>query len=346
MGIAEQEYGDFSARLYGKAYNGRIPAVGHFELTFKCPLECMFCYCTVYTSPEHTRREVTTEQAVRILDQAADAGCLWMTFSGGDPFIRPDFMQIYNHAIARGLICTIFCSGLLATDEWIRHLQKNPPLKIELPLYGITKATYEATSGKKNTFERAVANIRKMIAAGLPIRIKSKIIDLNAHEVPALKHFVETELGVDFNPSWDLYPRLDGSKDHLAHRLNPLEVRKLEALNDGPMGCESSTANLVSDELNPKVFRCASGVNSFYVNPYGELNFCTFVRQASYDLKTGNIAHGVAQLYDHLLSMTYDDGTSCKSCAIQGSCGNCPGHAVLETGSLTGKSQYLCDENH
>jgi radical SAM protein with 4Fe4S-binding SPASM domain len=348
MSISELQYGDFSTRVNDKSFDQGIPTMGHFELTFKCALKCVFCYCTPYTSPEHTQHEVTTEEAIRILDQVADAGCLWMTFSGGDPFIRPDFMQIYDHAISRGIIPTILCSGLIVTDEWLEHFKKYPPFKIELPLYGITKETYEATAGKKNTFERAMANIRKLVEAGLPVLIKSKILSLNVHEVPAIQAFVQEELGLEFNPNWFLYPRLDGTRDHLAFRLNPLEVRKLEAVH-GEISCDSSTPIPTEDETSPpnsKAFSCAAGINSFYINPYGELNFCTYVRQSSYDLRTGTLKEGMRKLQKELLDITYEKSSACGSCSIKSSCQNCPGHAVLETGSLTGKSDYLCEVNH
>lgn len=343
--MAELPYGEFSAALNRKGHAGKLPMVGQFELTFKCALECFFCYCTVYTSPEHTKREVSTAEAKAILTKVAEAGCLWMTFSGGDPFVRPDFREIYAHARALGIIPSIFCSGLIATDDWIEYLRENRPLRIELPLYGVTRETYEAVSGKKNTFDRAVANIRKFVAAGLPVRIKSKISKKNFHERDALGEFIEKELGLEFNPSWDIHPRLDGSRDHLVDRLDPLEVRILESRH-GVVGCDSSTESLRSDDVNPKVFRCGAGVHSFYVNPYGELNFCSYVRKAAFDVKTGDLGEGMQKLREELLGLEYADGHSCKTCAIQAGCENCPGHAVLETGSYTGKSQYLCDVNH
>jgi radical SAM protein with 4Fe4S-binding SPASM domain len=284
-------------------------------------------------------------EALRIVQEAADGGCLWMTLSGGDPFIRSDFREIYDFVVSLGIIPTIFASGLIMTDEWLEHLQKTPPLKIEVPLYGITAETYEQVAGKKGTFATAVNNIRRMVDAGLPLKLKSKILTLNLHEVDLLKDFVESELGLPFVANYFLYPRLDHSRDHLQYRLTPAQILALEKSYD-ISGCDSSSSNNHADEQNPDLFRCAAGINSFYVNPYGELNFCTYVRQSSYDLKTGSIVDGVKALRADLLSRTRDESSACGKCSIQGSCQNCPGHAVLETGSLDGKSEYLCEVNH
>lgn len=340
----DEQYLDFSDRLYTQSYLAEVPTHGQFELTFRCPLKCTFCYCTCYTSPEYTRNELTTAQVITILDQAAEAGCLWMTLSGGDPFIRPDFRQIYDHCVKLGFITSIFASGLIVTDDWIEHFRNYPPFKLELPLYGVTANTYEAVSGKKNTFGRAVSNIKKLINAGISVRIKSKILKTNVAEIEQLKLFVEQELGLEFEPYYFLYARLDGSTDHLENRLSPLQIRILEE-KFGSLGCDSSTQAQTSDETNPKLFRCAAGVNSFYINPYGEMNFCTYVRTSSYDLKSGTLRDGVKKLKQELLTLTRSADDSCTSCSIQSTCSNCPGHAVVETGSMFGRSEYLCQTN-
>ncbi|NUM89485.1 MAG: radical SAM protein [Bdellovibrionales bacterium] len=339
-----QEYSDFSARLYEKTFRARVPSHGHFELTFRCALKCGFCYCSCYTGPEHAGRELATPEVLRILDEAAAGGCLWMTFSGGDPFIRPDFRKIYDHALDLGMIVSIFCSGLLMTDEWLEHLKATQPLKIELPLYGVTAETYEAVAGRSHTFGPAVRNIRKMLAAGLPVKLKTKITRGNLHETGLIRDFVEKELGLEFFPNYYLYPRLDGSRVHLSDRLSVQEIVQLERVFTFD-SCDSGTEAMASMS-DPRLFRCAAGVNSFYINPWGELNFCTYVREGSWDLRKGSISDGVAALRNHLLSRSHAAESACGSCKIQSSCQNCPGHAVLETGELGGRSEYLCSVNH
>lgn len=339
------EYGELSARIYSKTYRNAVPSHGHFELTFKCPLKCVFCYCSCYTSPEFTRRELSTEEVFSILDQAAEGGCLWMTLSGGDPFIRKDFRAIYDHARGLGIIINILCSGLIMTDEWLQHLQEAPPLKVELPLYGVTAETHDAVSGRKGSFGIVRKNILRMIAAEVPLRLKTKITTQNLHEVQAVERFIEKELGLKFNPNYLLYPRLNGDRAPLQYRLSPAQVVELE--NEfGKAACESTTESAGADLASAKLFRCAAGINSFYINPYGELNFCTYVREESWDLRKGSIVDGVKFLREVLLGRALPKNSSCGTCSIQSSCENCPGHAVLETGLLEGKSDYLCDLNH
>lgn len=382
-------YGDFSERVYNQSYKEEIPTRGHFELTFRCPLHCTFCYCTPLTSHHFFKKELSTSEVLRILDEAACEGCLWMTFSGGDPFIRADFKTIYDHTIKLGIIPTIFASGFIMSEGWIDHLVKNPPLKIEIPLYGHQKEIHEKVAGKKNSFEIMIRNIKKMVQAGLPLKIKSKILKINYNEVEGLKKFIEDDLGLSFNPNYFLFSKLDGSNEHLNERLTPDQISyliniydikdfqdhkregqdlrtedKLERIeidnqtnmknkaitkvneNKDDKGCkENKNAEPYLEADHRKLFRCAAGVNSFYINPYGELNLCSYIRFKSYDLKEGSLIDGMKFLKDNLLEKKEKPQSSCFDCKIKTTCQNCPAHAFFEEGSVHEKSRYLCEVN-
>mgnify|MGYP001600827385 CR=1 FL=1 len=340
-------YGEFSERIYDQSYLAGALTHGQMELTFACPLKCEFCYCTCYTSQEHTRRELKTPEVIRILDEAAAAGCLWMTFSGGDPMLRPDFREIYDHAQLLGMIVTVFCSGQLLTPNWIEHFRTHPPFKIELPLYASDATTHERVSGTPRSFNHTLSNIRAALAAGIPLRIKSKITTLNTVGIEALRALIEDDLGLPFRPSYDLYPRLNSDPAPLALRLQPRELSNHQE-RYGREICDSNAqaASEATEGPNLSLFRCAAGVNTFYVNPYGSLVFCTFVRGAAYDLRSGTLQQGVAWLRAQLLNQTRTPESKCGSCKISSSCANCPGSAVLETGDMHQSTEYHCEVNH
>lgn len=346
--ISNSEYGVFSESLYDKSFSTSTPTHGHFELTFRCPLACDFCYCSCYISDAHVARELNTDQVIRILEEAAQMGCLWITFSGGDPFLRKDFITIYKHAQSLGLIVSVFCSGLIFTQEWRELFKSYPPFKLEFPLYGSSAAVHEAVSGIKGSFSKIITNLKRMQEDGISVRVKTKVTKKNLADVQSLRNFLEDEFQLEFRSNYFLYPKLNGDSEHLSERLSKEEIVALEKEISFEK-CDSKTEILSEDlgeaSVSTKLFRCAAGVNSFYVNPYGELNFCTYVRQSSYDLKQGSLKEGMAKLRRELLQLEYPKGSACGTCSIQGSCQNCPGHAYLETGTLEGKSDYLCEVN-
>ena len=66
------------------------------------------------------------------MDEIHKEGCLWLTFTGGDPLVREDFLEIYSHAKKKGFIVTIFTNGQAFTKEIFDYLGKSPPFSIEI----------------------------------------------------------------------------------------------------------------------------------------------------------------------------------------------------------------------
>jgi MoaA/NifB/PqqE/SkfB family radical SAM enzyme len=97
--IPEISYSEFGERLNKQIVAERIPVSGSFELTFRCNLRCAHCYCNLPLNDQDTiEKELATEEVFNILDQIAEAGCLWLLITGGEPLLRKDFLEIYTYA--------------------------------------------------------------------------------------------------------------------------------------------------------------------------------------------------------------------------------------------------------
>ena len=68
--------------------------------TNQCNLKCVHCY---QDAEEATERELTTDEAKKMIDEIARAGFKIMIFSGGEPLLRPDIYELVAHAASRGL---------------------------------------------------------------------------------------------------------------------------------------------------------------------------------------------------------------------------------------------------
>src|SRR5439155_4601431 len=80
------------------------------EVTHRCPLHCP--YCSNPTELAATRRELTTEEWTRVLNQAAELGVLHVGFSGGEPLQRPDLAELAAAARAAGLYSNLITSSI------------------------------------------------------------------------------------------------------------------------------------------------------------------------------------------------------------------------------------------
>ena len=92
-GLPDSGYLPFRDRLYRKALRSRVPLAGSIEVTASCNLRCRHCY----VAGEAGRYdEMCTEELLGLIDQLADAGCLWLLITGGEPLMRSDFEAFYT----------------------------------------------------------------------------------------------------------------------------------------------------------------------------------------------------------------------------------------------------------
>ena len=67
---------------------------------------------------------------------------LFLTFTGGDVFVRKDFLDIYMYAKKKGFIIEIYTNGVLINDNIVEVFTKYPPLLVDISLYGSCEKTY------------------------------------------------------------------------------------------------------------------------------------------------------------------------------------------------------------
>ena len=134
-------YSDFSGRIHKESTATRTPLTGSIEVTRRCPLRCVHCYNNLPVNDRARSSELTYEEHCRILDEIAEVGCLWLLYTGGEIFLRTDFLDIYTYAKKKGLLLTLFTNGVLINERVADYLAEWPPFIIEITLYGHTKET-------------------------------------------------------------------------------------------------------------------------------------------------------------------------------------------------------------
>src|SRR6185436_5891058 len=120
-----RDYSEFSKALHDRQTGKRLPLSGTIEVTRRCPLVCAHCYNNLPMNDEQARTtELSLEEHRRLLDELSDAGCLWLLYSGGEIFARPDFIDIYSYAKQKGFLITLFTNATLITERIADHLAK------------------------------------------------------------------------------------------------------------------------------------------------------------------------------------------------------------------------------
>ena len=120
------------------------------ELTYRCPLHCVFCYNPVnYT--DHSR-ELDTAQWLDVLRQARALGAAQLGFSGGEPLLRDDLETLVGEARKLGFYTNLITSGIGLTDKRLAALKDAGLDHIQLSFQDSTQELNDFLSSTK-TFD-------------------------------------------------------------------------------------------------------------------------------------------------------------------------------------------------
>ena len=332
----------FFRDLFRRAEAARVPLAGTLELTRRCNLRCAHCYLGPQEAVRAAGgREMRTAEVTGIIDQAAAAGCLSLLITGGDPLLRADFEAIYRHARLAGVEVAVFTNGTLVTRRIVDLFRDLPPRVVEITLYGATAATYEGITGVPGSFERCLAGVRRLHAAGIRLGLKTMLMTANLGELEAIERLA-LGFGAEFRFDPLLNACLDGGREPLSLRVDAREAVRLE-FADPARGRRWADFHARHPVLAPsdRLYQCGAGETGFHVDAFGNLQPCLMLPNASYNLLAGSFAEGWAALA-HLREVRAAAGNRCASCERRVYCGWCPGLLELENGDPELASPYLC----
>jgi len=345
--IPSTSYAQFGKELNKRIVEKRIPITGSFELTFRCNLRCVHCYCNLPPNDKKAaEKELTTQEIFDILDQTAEAGCLWLLLTGGEPLLRKDFLEVYAYAKKKGFIISIFTNGTLLTREIADYLAEWPPFLVEITLYGATKETYEKVTGVPGSFLRCLKGIGLLLHRKIHLGLKTMVMTLNRDELWEIKKFAE-RLDVKFRFDAVLNSRLDGSKVPCSLRLSPEDVVKLDIADEKRVEeWKDFFKKFIGPPQSDGLFVCGAGVSTLHIDPYGQMDVCEMARFKSYDLRHGSFEEGWHQSIPEFLILKPEGNYKCGQCELISLCGQCPGWAWLENGNPELPVEYLCQLAH
>jgi radical SAM protein with 4Fe4S-binding SPASM domain len=345
-------YSKFSQGIQSRLIHQRVPLCAAIEVTRRCPLECAHCYNNLPIADHEARAgELTYDEHRRILDEIVASGCLWLLYTGGEIFARPDFLDIYTYAKQKGLLITLFTNGTLITPKIADYLAEWRPFSTEITLYGRTQETYEHVTGVKGSYELCMRAIRLLKERGLPVKLKTMAIAPNKHELWDMKRFVEEELRLEFRFDAMINPRIDPSPKPLAVRLTPEEVVALDLKDPKRMVewgkfCAQFNGQPPTPEHLGELYQCGGGVNSFAVDPYGKMSICVLSHKDGYDLRTGSFREGWEHFLAEVRQKKSRKQTKCLSCEVKAMCGMCPANGELENRDPEEPIDFMCQVAH
>jgi radical SAM protein with 4Fe4S-binding SPASM domain len=348
--LSQASYGEFTYAVHQRV-TGRIPLDVTLELTHRCPLTCAHCYNNLPMSDRAAAQgELSVDEYKDLLDELHTLGTFWLLFSGGEPFARKDFLDIYTYAKQKGFLITIFTNGTVLTEAVADYLVEWPPFAIEITLYGRTRETYEALTGVTGSYERCLRGIQLLRERKLPLKLKTVPTSINRHEIRAMRQFAE-DLEVEFKYDALVNPRTDCSRSPIAVRLRPEEVVALECGEPKRMAEYRRLLDLDFAQGPPpasdQVYFCGGGMTSCAIDPYGNMSICVISHQDHYNIRQGSFTEGWNQALRSVREKKRKYAkTKCTACQIQSVCGMCPANGELENRDPESPVDFLCEVAH
>lgn len=174
-------------------FSAVVRPIVSWNMTRRCNLRCLHCYID---AGEEDPSELSTEEALGLVNQFREVGVPLILMSGGEPLMRRDFMRIAHHASSLGIKLVLSTNGTLITREVAKDLKEVGFSYIGISLDSIREEYHDEFRGVKGAFSLALAGIRNSLEEGLDVGLRFTITAMNIDEVGDYVDFAAS-LGVN-----------------------------------------------------------------------------------------------------------------------------------------------------
>jgi len=343
-------------RLISRTVRKHQPLSVHFDLTYRCNERCVHCYLD-----HDDHGELSTAECLAVLEELAQAGTLFLTFSGGEIFLRPDLYEILSEARRLHFDISLKTNALLVTPERAKRLREFGVRRVQISVYSDIPEVHDAITKVPGSLQRTLAAIPLLLEQGLQVKLACPLMRENLLAYRGVMALAE-KIGVPYVLDLTITPMLDGNEGPLAHRIpvssllpvmqDPrLHACETQATAQAPLAIKEYPATLgsaVSSGIESEAYEdlpCSAGHNSCYISPYGDVFPCVQLPQAAGNLRRkrfNEIWHHAPQL-ERLRGVRESQLPVCSRCEIRNYCERCPGLALMEGGDLLGAYERACE---
>ena len=316
-----------------------------WNTTNACNMYCDHCYRDAGCKATD---ELNTAEAKTLLDQIAKAGFKIMIFSGGEPLMRTDIVELVAHAKSLGLRSVFGTNGTLITLDMARKLKAAGAMGMGISLDSLDKEKHNTFRKFPKAWEGAVQGMRNCREAGLAFQIHTTVMDWNEHEIEAITDFAVAE-GAVAHHFFFLVP---------TGRAQSIETESLRATAyEEVLTRIMKKQQEVDIELKPTCapqfvriakqmgmdlrFQrgCLAGTSYCIISPRGKVQPCAYlnmelgdVREPPFDEIWKN-----NEVLQELRTLDYKGG--CGTCNYKQSCGGCRARAAFYN-----EGDYMAEE--
>ena len=310
-----------------------------WELTRACNLACRHCRASALSCAPPG--ELTTREALALLDDIASFTKPTIILTGGEPLLRPDLCDLARHTSELGLRPVVATNGSLLDADAARRLVAAGVLRISVSLDGADAEHHDSLRGVPGAFDASLRGVAAAREAGLPFQINTTVTTDNAEQLPTI-YQLAIRLGAVAHHVFLLVPtgraaalrgmeldapRYEAILGWLADQYvsSPIEIRAT---------CAPHFYRILRQRGIPTQARgCLAGQSFCFISHLGDVQPCGY-----FDQQIGNIRQQSlkeiwenAELFRDLRDHSAYGG-KCGSCEFLAVCGGCRARAYEATG--------------
>lgn len=306
-----------------------------WNVTNACNMYCAHCYRDAGCKAED---ELSTEQAKKLLTEIKRAGFQIMIFSGGEPLMRPDILELVKFADGLGLFPVFGTNGTLITPQMAKDLKAAGARAMGISLDSLDAAKHDKFRSFPGGWQGAVDGMKNCKAAGLPFQIHTTVMDWNAPELEDMIDFA-VEIGARAHHFFFLVPtgraatieeeslRAEQYEDVLTRIMRKQQAVPIELKPT----CAPQFLRIAAElGMKSRFHRgCLAGLSYCIISPKGKVQPCAYLKEYLGDVRDtpfDEIWKNNAVL-QKLRTMKYDGG--CGACKYQRVCGGCRARAAI-----------------
>ncbi|HEX5121114.1 MAG TPA: radical SAM protein [Pseudonocardiaceae bacterium] len=313
----------------GKAHS---PTFASWLITRACQLKCYYCFADAHKKDPD---ELTTGEAMDVIEKLADAGVFYLSYIGGEPLMRKDIYQLIDYSTDLGIYTGIHTNGMLVKEGVVPRLRDVGCQILGVSIDSHDPLIHDKVRGVSGSLVGAKRAVIESVKAGMRCSIRIVVTPDSLPALPSLFHWAR-DVGVDeliIIPIF-MVGRAAGSPNDRRMDIEGKEMfwRGLEILREigAPLGVhvpEEKVACCVGIELNPSTdtfhaghaigFERSTGcrVGKFIINihPNGDVHSCPFVHSRIGSLRD----QSVEEIWGHpLLEQARREDMGCLARSI------------------------------
>lgn len=260
-------------QLFERAYQKRQLLYASFELTYNCNFACKFCYNPVFrpgqnrsASKVFTEKQLSLDEYIKIFDRLREGGVIFVTFTGGEALVHPNFWEILEEARKRHFCIRLFSNGSMINRDVALKLKEKGVFCVEISIYGASKETYQKLTGRAEGFEKAWQAVSNLKEANVVVYLKCILSKFTENEMDEIQDMADKKNVI---LRWDhlLSPSEDGLDYPLKYTASEKSIERL--FTDSKFKAGSSPFERGEGESI-----CVIGRTSVHIDPFGNINPC------------------------------------------------------------------------